>query len=338
MLSGVLVSLRGIVRDKRADLIAAAICVIAGVIISTLPHLVEWWRSGHLVWIADYDDLDVYLLIASNAYHRHPSYLTDPYCLGRSSYLPWLQIVPGVFITRLLGLPPTYIGLIWRIIAGAAMGAVWYLIFRLYLRERWLAVSLALFALFDAGTLDGRPLVEHVADFIRLGFTSPGILLPHPGLPRIDSAWRIMTPGLSWPFLFLYVWLMGRAIKMPSRGSTVWAGIGFGLCFSYFYYWTAAGLGLLLAILLDYKRWRTYFAIGFIGGILGTPSILGGLALKRQGNDDWLPRFDHFVPIGHFSELLIPKIALILLGLVLIWVWRSRRDSGRASTERRAPC
>lgn len=319
-------SLRETIRQRRNDLVAAALCIAAGIFISILPHLIEWWRSGNPVWIADYDDLDVYLLIASHAYHRHPAYLSDPYCPANGSYLPWLLIIPGVLITRLLGLPATYIGLVWRVIAGTGVGLTWFLIFRLYFRNRWFAVSLALFALFDAGTLDGRPLIEHLADFGRLYLASTAALLPHSMLPKISGPWRIMTPGLSWPFLLLYIWLAARAVRDQSRASIIWAGIGLGLCFSYFYYWTSAGLGLIIAILLDRQRWRTYFQIGCIGSLVGLPAFLGGLALKRQGNDQWLQRFDHFVPIRHFDELMFPKVAIICLAVILLWLLRSRRE------------
>ena len=52
------------------------------------------------------------------------------------------------------------------------------------------------------------------------------------------------------------------------------SGFAFGLLFfAYFYYWTAAGLALLIAIVVDRVRWRTYFHTGWIGALVGTPKL-----------------------------------------------------------------
>src|SRR5262249_13517915 len=49
-------------------------------------------------------------------------------------------------------------------------------------------------------------------------------------------------------------------------------------------------------------------------------------ALRRSTPPDWLLRTDKFVPIGRFSELLIPKVSVLLAAVALVWAWRRRRD------------
>ena len=313
-------------RRWSADAAAVAICILAGALMSALPHLIEWWRTGHAIWIADYDELDIYLPVASHAWHGNPWHLADPVCLGRDSYLPWLFVNPAVIVTRLLGLPVIYLGFVRRLMAGAEMGIVWYLVFRLYFSHRWVALSLALFALFDLGTMDGRPLVEQAAEFLRLWRLEPGHLLPFGDSPKTSGPWRIINPALSWPVLFLYIWTMGRAVKRGSRAAVVWAAIGFGLCFSYFYYWTAVAGALVIGALLDRLHRRAYIWTAGIGFVLGVPFILRGLILKGQGTGDWLQRFDQFLPIGHFNELMFPKIVIITMLLALPWIFLRRRE------------
>ena len=313
-------------RGWSGDLAAVTVCIFAGAVMSALPHLIEWWRTGHAVWIADYDELDIYLPVASHAWHGNPWHLADPVCPGRDSYLPWLFINPAVILARLLGLPVIYIGFVRRLMAGAELGVVWYLIFRLYFSRRWIALSLALFALFDLGTMDGRPLVEQVAEFVRLWRLPPDRLLSYPDSPMTSGPWRIINPALSWPVLLIYIWTMGRAVKSGSRAATAWAAIGFGLCFSYFYYWTAVAGSLVIGAILDRTRRRTYLWTAGVGFLLGAPFILRGLILKGQGTADWLQRFDQFLPIGHFNELMFPKVVIIAMVLALPWIFLRRGD------------
>lgn len=312
------------IRRYDRDLIAVAVCIVAGVAISALPHFVEWLMTGHPVYIADHDELDDYMIVASHAYHSHPAYLTDPICDDRSSYLPGLMMVPGILLTRVLRLSPIYMGFVWRVMAGVGMALTWYLIFRLYFPRRWLALWLTLFALFDTNSWNGRPLVEHAALFVRLFVGVGRQLLAHN--PQITGSWRIIDPALSWPLLLLYIWLMGRAVKSESQTAARWAGAGFGLCFTYFYAWTAIAGGLFLALVLDGKRRRTYLTAGSIGALTGVLFLISGAMLKREAVADWPTRFDFFLPIGHFSEFLIPKTAFILAAITLIWVWRKDRD------------
>ena len=204
------------------------------------------------------------------------------------------------------------------------MALTLYLLFQTYFLQRWLALSLTLFALFDAKMWLGKPLVGHVATFCKLFLGADTWLLANN--PRIAVSWRIIDPALSGPFLLLYIWLMARAIKSSSPAAARVAGIGFGLCFTYFYAWTAVAGGLVLAVLLDRKHWRIYCTTGTIGALIGCLFLLPEVTLKWRAVPDWPTRIDFFIPIGHFSELLIPKTAFILAALTSIWVWRWHRD------------
>src|SRR5262249_29160695 len=70
------------------DLRAMIACMGLGLLLAVLPHLVEWVRSGELVWVADFDDFSVYLPLASQAFHHNPFRLDDTVVpeAGRSYY------------------------------------------------------------------------------------------------------------------------------------------------------------------------------------------------------------------------------------------------------------
>src|SRR5438477_9427506 len=104
--------------SKQADVMILVFCIIVGVLLSTLPHIVWWQTLRGPVWIADNDDL-LYAAYGSQAYYNHPCSLADPVCVTRgASMYPWLQFIPGVVIAKILGLGSISINLVWRIIAG----------------------------------------------------------------------------------------------------------------------------------------------------------------------------------------------------------------------------
>lgn len=304
------------------------LCVGAGLLLSTLPHLLWWARRGEPVWFADYDELSLYLPIISQAYYNHPFRLGDPtQAEGGATLFPWLQMAPAVLIARGLGLGMTSIGLIWRIWAGLAVGAGWYLALRRPARGSWIAAALALLLMTDGGILSGLPVLRQASHALALT-TGPGYERLTATIPILCLQWRLITPGLSLPFLLLQAWLLARALSRPDdRAALALAACGFGLLFYvYFYYWTAAGLALLLCMVLDPSRRRVYFLTGLIGTILGAPMVLAQAWLKQSTSDDWLMRSDKFVQIPRFSELnLHPSLYLILPALAWILL-RRRRD------------
>jgi hypothetical protein len=310
----------------QADLLGAGVCLAYGLVISVLPHLLAWWQTGAPTWFADSDDFSLYVPIASQAYHHHPTHLADPVLAeGGQSYFSSLQVVPGILLARWLGFSPLDINLVWRALGGLGIGWLWYLVLRVYVRRPLYAAALTLLLLSDAGVVAGQLMIGQIKEVRRVGALPAGELLNGP--PNLLPQWRILNPSLSWPWLLVYVWLLARARQVPTPARVVLAGLGFGLLFYvYFYLWTTAGLGLVLALLLDHRAWKQYLAIGVIGLLIGGPAIWGSYHYRQAFGTDWMLRSDKFLPIGHFAELLLPRISIGLLVLSLAWVLWRRRD------------
>jgi hypothetical protein len=312
--------------QRRAhEALALLLCIVCGVLISTLPHLVWWARTGSPVWIADNDEL-VYLSTASQAYFNHPTRLGDPLLAGGGTgvMFPWLQFAPGVLSAKLLHIGPMHIGILWRIWAGLSIGVTWFLLVRLLAGRLRPALWISLIMIGDIGLLTARPVVrQFVLALQLLSGRSAEIFSQN---PQIHVQWRLMTPGLSMAFLLLHLWLVGRAREHSSPARMIWSGIGFGLLFpAYFYLWTSAAAALVLAFLLDREYRRIYMHTFWIGLLCGAPAVASNFWLKHSNPPDWLLRSDNFLPVGHFAELLFPKIAILLAILLGLWVHYRRK-------------
>src|SRR5262249_53039300 len=76
------------VRAFRAQALPPAVCVAAGLLLATLPHLLWWSRLGEPVYIADFDEM-LYLAYSGQAYFNHPTTLGDPtFVAGGRSIFP----------------------------------------------------------------------------------------------------------------------------------------------------------------------------------------------------------------------------------------------------------
>jgi glycosyltransferase involved in cell wall biosynthesis len=309
----------------RRDIAALAVCVFVGVSLSILPHVLWWPWLGAPVWIADNDDL-LYLSYAAQAYDNHPARLADPVLArGGAAMYPWLQFVPGLLLARALHVGPMAIDLIWRAWAGVSIALAWYLVIRWYMKSPlWSAVAVV-GMLADTGLLTGHLFIRQCLVSYQVLSGQTAELLANK--PIIHEQWRIITPGLSLMFLLIYLWSLSRVRREPSGSRCAHAGLAFGLLFYvYFYYWTAALLGLCLAAILEAGHRRIYVHTAWIGGLLGIPAVISGYLLKHSGLSDWSLRNDYFLPIFRFSELLIPKLAIAVLVAGLVWVWLRRRD------------
>jgi hypothetical protein len=279
------------------------------------------------VWIADSDEL-LYLAVAGQSYFEHPFHLADPMLQGPSgrSMYPWIQFAPGILPARALHLGPLAIGFFWRAFAGVSMGLGMFLALRKIIRRPWLAAAGATWMLSDPGMLTGQPFFQQLAAMLKLAPLIRGDYLIA-GEPQIMRLWRIITPGLSLVYLLLFLIALLHLRSSPSRRSTVFAGIAFGLLFYvYFYYWTAAGLALVICAALDKRLRHPSILAGLIGGLVGSPALLGGLSLKNSTGHDWLQRTDTFVSIPHFSEQLWFIVPDCVLMISLLWVLTRRRD------------
>jgi hypothetical protein len=300
--------------------LVACLAALCGLLMSTLPY-VAWYRAAHSsVWIADADEIQ-YTEIASNAYFWHPMYLSDPtFVEGGQSVYSWLQLVPGELICKAFALSPVRFGLVLRIFAGLAVGFGWYALLWQHLRRPWVALVGAVFLLTDGGWLVMRPFWYQGTALVRVLLGRSGELFAHN--PSIHRDWRIISPAVVLPFLFLYLWAFRRCVANFSIARVVCSGLAFGLLFfAYFYFWTAVGPALLLGILVDRAHWRTYFHTGWIGGLVGSPELARMLLTRHGQGSEWMQRFDEFVPIPRLSEHghFLLSAALVVVTFVIVW-------------------
>jgi hypothetical protein len=306
------------------DLFAALLCVVVGLALAILPHVIWWQKSGDPNWIAD-DDEVLYLTIASQSYFEHPSYISDPSSSeSKPTYYPWLQFVPAVLIAKGLGLGPLGIAVVWRVWAGVSLPLGWYLLLRQHIRNKVLVVGLTIFLLADSGLTVARPLVGQVR---ALAATVGPLAGEVPSSVDVAHQWRLITPGLSLFFLLAYSAALARARANPTRGRIAVAAFALGLLFyAYFYFWTTALLALALNWMLDPGSRSAFGKILIGGGILGLPAVAGGYHMTHLAPTDWLIRTEFLEPIPRCSALLWPRISLGVLAITAASVFRDRRE------------
>ncbi len=314
-------------RLKSRQLLHFAICMMVGLLLATLPHLVMLWKTGKPYYIADHDDL-LYLSIAGQSYFNHPFSLSDP-MFDRpdlpSSY-PYLQFAPGILPARFLVGSPFWINLFWRTFAGASIGATWALVLRALVTPLRFATVLTVILLSDIGLLTGHLFATPITTALAVVFGHSDPLFA--SNPHLAVQWRIITPGLSLAYLLFHLWAVARLREEFTAKRLCFSAFSFALLFYvYFYYWTAAIVALGLCFLLDRRRRMAYFWTGLIGVILGSPALLAGFLLKNQSRStDWLQRTDNFLPIPHFSELLVPVLGIGVTAVAFFWVYFRRRQ------------
>lgn len=305
--------------------LAALACAAFGAGFAALPHAIALARTGDAAWIASHDDL-YYMTLGAQSYYEHPWRTGDPALPagGPSIYKP-LPLVPGILIARALGVRPIWMALVWRLWGGAITGLALFAFFGHFVRRPAVAAAATLGTLADAGWLDGRPFVTQFVDIVRIATGRTEGLLD--AIPRVFTTWRCGTPSLTTAYLLLAVLLVDRARRRDTWPRVVAAGVGFALLFYvYFYYWTAAVIGLGLAWALDAGRRRLYVRVGIVALLVALPSLVGDFALKGTTAPDWLTRSDKFLTIGRFAELQVPKLSILVALATLPVVLRWRRD------------
>jgi len=247
------------------------------------------------------------------------------FAADRPTHYQWLQLVPGVLIAKLFSAGPAAISIVWRIWAGISIAIGWYLLCRFYTRKTGWAFLISVVLLADCGLLAARPIWGQVMATAQIASGHTDRLLGQ--YPRVHREWRIITPGLSLAYLLFHIWLVARAREISGRRNILLAGASLGLLFyAYFFYWTAACLALAIVFAIDQKNRKAYWYTGLIGVLLGLPALLSTFLLKRAASPDWGMRTDLGIPIPRFSELMIPKIAILLLAIMFVWIWKQRRD------------
>ena len=207
------------------------------------------------------------------------------------------------------------------VLGGLAIGVGWWVVLRTRLGPAaTLAAGCVLMA--DPGVLNGQlgyTLLKRLTGLQSMSLDAPEAA----GLPQ----WRILNPVLCWPWWLGFFALTARAVALPTRGRALAAGLMCGVLFYvYFYLWTAAVVGLLLAAALDRARFKVFLGILAVGVVVGLPAILMSAHFQAEFGRDWMLRTDKFLPVDRFGELLIPRVTVVLMAGLWVWVWVRARE------------
>lgn len=311
-------------RGGRAEWLALAACLLVGLAVALLPHLLWWRATGSADWIMNEDELVAYLPLGAHSYHNHPWRTGDPTLpSGGRTLFPWIQVIPGVALARGLDLGPAGIALAWRILAGLLVPAGLFWVGR-SVAPPWAAAGVASLVMLDYGTLAGRVLDPHFRVLGRLVTAHPTPVLE--GDPSLLLQWRV-NPAITLPFLLAALGALLRARRSGSWPWIVAAGVAAGLLFHVlFYFWTAVALALVVLWAADAGRRRVYFHAGWIAALIGLPAVLMGSRMKRELGEAWFQRFDMFVPIPRLSEFMVHPVAFASILLGVGWCWFRRRE------------
>ena len=227
--------------------------------------------------------------------------------------------MPGILAAKALGLGPWSLGLVWRVAEGLLIPIGWYILLRVRFRPVHAAAA-ACILLADPGVLNGQLGYTLLKTFAR---PLPPENDPEQGANKLMPQLRILNPSVTWPWWLAFFIFTARSVASPSRSRVIAAGVTCGLLFHiYFFFWTTAVVGLLLAAILDRQRRSVYLRILAVGLLIGLPALIGSMQFRAEHGSDWLMRTDKFLPVGRFDELLIPRVSVLLLAVVWVWVWR----------------
>ncbi len=298
------------------------VLVLAGMLLSVWPHVVNLVRSGDASYIADGDGL-LYIAWSRDALHHGVWSMTDAVHRPSGPMMhAWPLFVPQALVGHWLGGSVTMLGIVWRALGGGLLAAVLYRFVRPHVRKPNHAFALALFLLFDAGFLVGRLVQYDVESIIDLCRTAPTVF---EDVPRLVPQFRAPTPLWALPFLIIHFACVFRARSTGGWRDITLAGISLGLLFHvYFYFATTAFPAIALAILLDRSHRATYARILFIGLIVAAPAVFASMQIKGATPADWLHRTHKFIAAPH--RLILPKVLFAEWLVTAYWVFRSRRE------------
>ncbi len=318
-------SMRGgeLIAWYRRDLLPLTVCLLTGLTIVLIPPLIQWFRHGEAIWIANNDEL-FYLAVGSNAFHNHPAFLADPLQVsGGVSLYRQLPLLPGVWLAWLMGWGPQGIQALWQVIAGLSCGVMWYFLIRQFVSSRWIATAMTVVLMVDIGLISSVLFLRQALKFAAFLSGKPDLVLND----FMFQQWRSATPALTMSYLLLNICLVTRARQNPTRWSLLFAGISYGLLFHvYPYYWTAATAALALAFLVDQGHRRPYLWTGLLGLPIGIVRIYFDVLLKLETPGDWLVRASKFVPTSRLADLRLPILGSLLLICGFFWIWKQRRE------------
>jgi len=302
------------------------LCAFLGAVISALPNLISAFQSGSPVWIADNDEIE-YACQTSQSYLHHIWRLSDPALppgQGNVMY-PWIVFAPGILTAKLLRAGPSLVMFFLRIWGGISLGALWFVLIGEFVKKKWLAASCAIFFLFDAGVLAIRPIIRPLQISFKLLHGKGGELFATN--PQLHPEWRVITPTLNLGFALLYLLLLQRARRDPSRIRICAAGVALGfVIWSYFYFWTACMLALALCFLIDFGHRALYAKVGVLGLLVGSPALVASYLLRHSTSRDWLWRSDLLLPVPRFEPLGFSRLPALLILVGFFITWRYRED------------
>lgn len=310
----------------RSDARPALLCLAAGGLLSLWPHLASWARGDGLMWVGTFDEFAFYLRYTSPAFWFHPGKLADPLLVGTGvTHFPAIQFLPAVWLAKLMGWGPLGVTLAWRLWAALALPLGVYALLRTLIQRPWWAAAVTIVFLADPGAIEARPLVR---DLSQAGRALRYLQQPEaiPEWPVNLLQWRVITPAVSLWALLTYFAVLCWALRRNSTRANLCAGAALGLLFyAYFYYWTAAGLGLVLLMALQPGRWKQCLLIGTTGTLVGLPQVIANGLVKHSTNGDWLARQDYFLRLPQAEPFLVPWGTMLLWGLTLgLILWRQR--------------
>jgi hypothetical protein len=305
-------------------------CLVAGFAVALTPSFLWLSEVGKFIYIQSNDNL-FYLAVAAQPYYNHLFYLSDPVVQGGPTVYPWAVFIPFVVIARALDLGAFGVNLVWEVFAAAGMALGSYFAFLSHVKRRWLAAACSVVLMVDCGAREGAPLLESARAFMSSVIVGAHNFFVSPRYELL-SPWRIVDPAVGLPLVLLNIGLVARAVKRLTLTSILLAGISTGLLFyDYFYFWTAALLALAIGLILDRASYRAYAGTMLIGGILGIPSLISGLSIRRAVSLDALQRMDLFIAIPHLLYLkstyswAIPRVCASVCVLIGLWIWRRGR-------------
>jgi hypothetical protein len=287
---------------------------------SFLPFFLWWQKTGHFIYIADWDN-QYYLQLASSLYYGHLYSMRDPVLANSPTMYQLLQFAPAVLLARVLNLSVFSVNLVWHFWAAVAIPLSLYLLFVNWLRRPWAAAFCTIMIMADSGIITAEPFL---IQFLRVYQAATSQLPVLYGGQDFFTQWRFIDPAVGMPFLILQICLVSAAVERPTeRRFVIAAAISTGVLFYvWFYYWTAAVGALLIASVLDRNTRRLYWTV--LGGAvaLGLPAIVNGLLTKALFNGEAFQRTGYFASVGRLQFILLPKVALIALCVSGVWIWR----------------
>jgi len=292
------------------------------------------WLSGYGFACPWQPDVNYYIQLAAQPYYSHALYLSDPMIPGGATFYPWLQYVPFVCLTRLLGLPIFWIQILWTIFAALGTGLTLYLFLWCLVRNRWLAAAITICVWADIDL--GISYFAHRFLFVHQTYMVASDLIaylrgqPLLARPLFPFQWRLTNAALDLPFLFLQLLVTSIARAIPSRRNLVLSGLVFALTFYvYFYLWTMIAAGLCLVMLIDRSGRLTYAWTLGLGVVLGWPQLAHDYLIKSALSAEGVKHFwllaapIHSASLSNDSPYYHPY--LVIAEAVIVGVYAIRR-------------